>query len=323
MPRTLDKLVENHDIIGLDDTTYSAFPTHTIHWMVDGCADHALGMFMAGGFESFGGNTGFGSWDNTVLSEVLPVVCLDSYIDDGLVTVTDFENDFIKSVPWQDFERHNNFGGYNHIEVKPGANLIATVKRFRLGGGTDPSWVWWDVGKGRFFASAPGFRGGSAGRAFIHWKHYPDFVSNMVYFLAGLTPPTDVNLLYTTRARFRDIHDQRQTILGLIDFISKFGADTRNVDKKLIEAEIVLKVARQEFVDLQLEDSRNSADEVLDILATAYALAFEARDTALFWIFLTEWLAVSGTGLICGFILWTLMIKRRLYREVQVTRGGM
>jgi len=42
----------------------------------------------------------------------------------------------------------------------------------------------------------------------------------------------------------------------------------------------------------------------------------------MYWIFVTEWLVVSATGLICGFAVWTLMIKRRLYREVKVTRGG-
>jgi len=323
MPRTLDHMVTNHDIIGLDDTTYTAFPAQTIQWMVDGCREHALGLFMAGGFESFGGGAGFPSWDNTVLQEVLPVTCMDQYGDDGRVVITDNDDDFIKSVPWEnDYDMHNVFGGYNIVQTKQGAVQISKTERLK-GGPDDPGWVWWDIDEGRFFASAPGFRGGSAGRGFILWEHYPDFVSNMVYFLAGLTPPTDVTLLYTTRAKFRDIQDQRQTILGLLDFIAKFGADTRNVDKKLSEAEVLLKEARQEFVDLQLEDSRNIADDVLDTLREAYDLAFEARDTALFWIFLTEWLAVSGTGLICGFIVWTLMIKRRLYREVQVTRGGM
>jgi len=323
MPRTLDDMVENHDIIGLDDTTFTAFPAQTIQWMVDGCTDHALGLFMAGGFESFGGGAGFPTWDNTVLREVLPVVCMDEYGDDGRVEITKPDDDLVMSIPWENgYDQHNVFGGYNVVQVKQGATQISKTIRLK-GGPDDPGWVWWDIGEGRFFASAPGFRGGSAGRGFIRWKHYPDFVSNMVYFLAGLTPPTDITLLYTTRASFRDIQDQRQTILGLLDFIGKFGADTRKVDEKLSDAEERLSDAKRDFVDLQLEDSRNAAEDVLEILGEAYDLAFEARDTALFWIFLTEWLAVSGTGLICGFIIWTLMIKRRLYREVQVTRGGM
>jgi hypothetical protein len=58
------------------------------------------------------------------------------------------------------------------------------------------------------------------------------------------------------------------------------------------------------------------------MLQDGYKLALEARDAALFWIFVTEWLVVSGTGLICGFAIWTLMVRRRMYREVGITRGG-
>jgi len=36
-----------------------------------------------------------------------------------------------------------------------------------------------------------------------------------------------------------------------------------------------------------------------------------------------EWLAVTGTSMVCGFLLWLLMIRRRLYREVRTTRFGM
>jgi hypothetical protein len=320
MPRTRDSMVRNFDIIGLDDTTYGAFPMQTIQWMAESCLEDGMGLFMAGGFESFGGGAGFPSWDNTALKTVLPVECGEEYGPDGRSNIVEFEDEFVKSVPWEGFNEHNVFGGYNVVRLKDGAKQISTMTRLSLGGGTDPGWVWWDIGEGRFFASAPGFRGGSADRGFIRWKHYPDFVSNMVYFLAGLTPPSDVNLLYTTRATFRDIQDLRQTISGLLDFISKFGADTRKVDEKLAESEEALQAARRSFVDLELEESKAGADEVLEMLNEAYALAFQARDDALFWIFLTEWLAVTATGLICGFVVWTLMIRRRLYREVRVTR---
>lgn len=320
MPRTKGHLVEDFDIIGLDDTTYDAFPLQTIQWMVDGCRDDALGLFMAGGFESFGGGGGYSSWENTVIREVFPVVSTGEYGPDGRVDVVEWDDELVKSVPWDRFNEHNIFGGYNVVLTKEGANEIARITRQTASGLTDPAWVWWDIGKGRFFASAPGFRGGSANKGFIRWKHYPDFVTNMVYFLAGLTPPSDATLLHTTRATFGDIQDRRQTIAGVVDFISRFGADSRRVDEKLKEAEDLRKAAREKFVDLELEESKQIADQVMEVLQEAYDLAFEARDTALFWIFMTEWLVVSGTGLVVGAVLWTLMVKRRLYREVQITR---
>ena len=47
----------------------------------------------------------------------------------------------------------------------------------------------------------------------------------------------------------------------------------------------------------------------------------ELKRKALIWVYITEYLAVSGTCMATGFLLWTLMVKRRLYREVGLTRG--
>jgi hypothetical protein len=48
--------------------------------------------------------------------------------------------------------------------------------------------------------------------------------------------------------------------------------------------------------------------------------ALVLKDRALFWIYVIEWLSVSGTFLLAGFVLWTLMVRRRLYRQVASTR---
>ena len=44
------------------------------------------------------------------------------------------------------------------------------------------------------------------------------------------------------------------------------------------------------------------------------------RRRALVWIYVTEWIAVTGTSMLAGFLLWSLMVRRRLYREVTTTR---
>ena len=56
------------------------------------------------------------------------------------------------------------------------------------------------------------------------------------------------------------------------------------------------------------------------MLDEAYDLALEAKDAALFWVFVTEWLVVTASGMICGVVVWALMVRRRFYREVEVTR---
>jgi uncharacterized membrane protein YgdD (TMEM256/DUF423 family) len=49
--------------------------------------------------------------------------------------------------------------------------------------------------------------------------------------------------------------------------------------------------------------------------------AVELKNQALIWVYAVEWLAVTGTALFCGFILWTIMVQRRLYKEVRVTKA--
>ena len=46
----------------------------------------------------------------------------------------------------------------------------------------------------------------------------------------------------------------------------------------------------------------------------------KAKDKALLWIFIVEWAVVSATSMVAGSILWTLLVRRRLYKEVGQTR---
>jgi hypothetical protein len=52
----------------------------------------------------------------------------------------------------------------------------------------------------------------------------------------------------------------------------------------------------------------------------AYALAAKAKDTAPPVVYVTEWLVLSGALLACGSVLWSLMVRRRLHRQVHATR---
>jgi hypothetical protein len=320
MPRTRGIMVTKYDVIGLDDTTQQAFHPQTIQWMVDGCLDDGLGIFMAGGYESFGGNN-FPSWGDTVLDQIMPVESPPGRYTwaDSKNVIAAPENELMKNMPQDDYDRYAVFLGHNIVRGKQSAQVLTHLVQISLTTIQDPGWVYWDVGEGRFFASASGFRG-TSGKVFMRWKHYGDFLSSLVYFLAGLTPPEDIALLHAARQSFRDVYDQTQMVTGTIEFITRFGADTRRVDLKLEEADAKLGEARRYFVNLELEDSRQAADQVFEILGEAYELAIAAKDAALYWIFLAEWLVVSGTGLVVGVVVWVLMVRRKLYREVQVTR---
>ncbi len=50
------------------------------------------------------------------------------------------------------------------------------------------------------------------------------------------------------------------------------------------------------------------------------AEAVRLKDQALFWVYVIEWLAVTSASMVAAFTLWTLMVRRGLYRSVATTR---
>ena len=64
-----------------------------------------------------------------------------------------------------------------------------------------------------------------------------------------------------------------------------------------------------------------------DVAASLQAMLEEAekeavklKNQALFWVYVIEWLAITGTAMLTGFLTWSLMVRRKLYREVKTLR---
>jgi hypothetical protein len=48
--------------------------------------------------------------------------------------------------------------------------------------------------------------------------------------------------------------------------------------------------------------------------------AIKLKNETMVWVYTSEWLAVTGISLVAGTSLWSLMIRRRLYKEMGSTR---
>jgi len=62
--------------------------------------------------------------------------------------------------------------------------------------------------------------------------------------------------------------------------------------------------------------------QAFELLERAGELALAEKKRTLMWIYVTEWLVVSATLMVCGVFAYTLMVRRRFYREVSTTRMG-
>jgi hypothetical protein len=84
--------------------------------------------------------------------------------------------------------------------------------------------------------------------------------------------------------------------------------------------------ARQaEASRLYLASEYMQVDEVLSELMEEFseleAELMRARDRAFFWMYVVEWTSIAGASALCGTVLWSLMVRRRLYRPAGTTRS--
>jgi hypothetical protein len=81
--------------------------------------------------------------------------------------------------------------------------------------------------------------------------------------------------------------------------------------------------AERLFVEHSYEESDSILDQVDIMLVDVQIAAMVLKDQALVWVYAIEWLSVTAVSIISLFALWTVMVKRRLYREVSSTKAHL
>ncbi len=61
-------------------------------------------------------------------------------------------------------------------------------------------------------------------------------------------------------------------------------------------------------------------NSVFDDLSQAELQVVKIKDNVLIWVYAVEWLTVTATIMLSSFTLWTVMIRRKLYRQVGTTQ---
>jgi hypothetical protein len=156
----------------------------------------------------------------------------------------------------------------------------------------------------------------------IYNPYAPDMVMSEILFSTGRDLPEDVLLVHMLRTKFMDYADYKSFIYSLVDFIDRFGANTVPIDRRMREVEEGERKARQLYLEQSFDLSSDTMDQALLDLEELRGRALDLKDRALLWIYIIEWLVVTGVSLVAGFSIWTLMVRRRLYREVSITRAS-
>ena len=313
MPRSYDALIGGYDYIVLSDANRGYFGQE-IGWMRRSVEEEGLGIIMVGGHESFGG-VGNPTWANTEVAEVIPVT-MDKPIEYGFTYKVRpaIDHPFTRSLPWKTIPV---FFDINHVVLKLGATLLLDNDVHPY-----PHLSYWEVGRGVGIAHGTDWTPGG-GTLVMRWTYFPDYVADIAFLAVRHSMPDNPQLMHRLRSRFLGLSTSTTVSLDIIAFAEKFGASTISLEGEIAETQVMRREAEQLYVEHLFDESEAIMDQIEARLVDIQHDAMRLKDQALVWVYAIEWLSVTAVSIISFFALWTIMVRRRLYRDVAVTKAQM
>ncbi len=318
-PRAARQVYEGYDVLIIADAREPFFPLKIQNWFKEAVIEHAVGFLMAGGPQSFGGYGPWGhpSWDGSPVADILPVKCLTEWQYSSnvyhLVPVQQYQDHpLVRNIPWKQVPLYD----YNRVQERPGAIVVGESDSYPPG---SPILTYMELGEGIGEAFVFDWGGGSV-REFNRWPYGPVALSNMLYWIARVSIPEDMGVYLRVRNLFTKYLSLRSYALSVMDFAEKFGANMDKAARALLDSDADRKQVVGLYVNGDYEESLEKLGSALENLNKVSQLSLKAKDQALLWVYVVEWFTVSGTAMMAGVVLWTLMIRRSAYREVRTTR---
>jgi uncharacterized membrane protein len=316
LPRTRDDLL-NHDVVLIDAMFALDMPPSLATWIVEGVEEEGLGFIMVDDEVTFSGRGLAPSWYLTPIGNILPVDDDPSYYG---------WNERFQLSPV--LEDHPLFKGldFNGIWLEAnnrplprlGSTVIAEMSSENPWNFDRPAMVYWDLGPGRSLAYI--HRWHSQSGNFYKWKYHPDFLCHVIYFAAQEGIPDDLGLVHDVRSKMVQVESDRVVLLSTMDLADKFGANVASIERELSEIHSSKREANRLYVDLEFTAAASHLDLLLGEIDSLVQETLELKDRAMIWIFAIQYMAITGTSMLAGFVIWSLMVRRRLYSEVGTTR---
>ncbi len=313
-PRTRERLVGEYDQILMSDADQMVFRPEWISWMSGSVEGDGLGLIYLGSIVHYG--SAVIVWEGTTLAEVMPARQApgDQWLSQPFwVKILNRGEALMQSLPWEDSPPLANL----NLQVpKEGslrwANAVGA-------GGEYPLMTFWKMGNGAVLNFASKFPAGVEPWA-RDWDLFPQAMSYMVYRVAGKPLPDDPLLFRGVLNGFMEFNEMNSLLDSMLDWVEKFGGNPRKLRDRLLSVWEFKIEAERAYLN---GDFQRAMTILGDGKAEQYKMrdsVVKAKDEALFWVYLTEWFSLMGTLMISSYILWALMVRRRLYHKVGISR---
>ncbi len=316
LPRTYDGLISLYDAIIFEDFTLRILPPGKLDDFQKSVGDEALGILLVEYVFWSQNLNEIDAWMASTFSEVFPATATFGTITNvGRAFYQIVREDPLFRVP-EVSQWPMNSASHGDMIPRDGSAVHAIWK-----GRETAAVASRDYGQGKALQIAHGWDNIPADTVALY-SYLPDLLFNEIFFVAEVPPPPNLVVVHTIRLDLIQLRERRESIIALIDFVDKFGADTREIDEDLSEFDDIVEEIENLYISSLYDDVSSSIMEAAELIEDFEEHAVGLKERALLWIYLVEWSAISATSLFAGAVVWSLMVRRRLYRAVSTTRTG-
>ncbi len=315
MPRTYSRLAEGYDLILSSDADSTVFQDEWMEWMARSVTEGGLGVEWLGSIGRSQSQQNL-DWSQTPIANVLPSYTSSEFYKYGIfrVRIRDFEEELMKALPWEDSPPLANLD----MQIpKEGSRVFAVVQHPMEW----PLITYWEVGDGTGLCFASKFPNGV-----MPWSDdWPLFQQAMIYLTyrtSGKSLPSDHLLFQALLSSFFEYETGESIVMSVIYFAEEFGGNPNKLYEELDRIDEIKDRWDREYLSEDYAEAMRLAAEAIAQQREIMIRSLRAKDRALFWVYVIEWFACTGTLLVSGFAVWSLMVKRRLYARVGSSRVG-
>jgi hypothetical protein len=221
-------------------------------------------------------------------------------------------------------EKVRGFAGRNMISRSGSRTLASMSGNYGFIKHAPPFSLSWDYGSGKSTVVCEWF-----GHPF--WSDYGDLEQqsenpyaeelfvNILLDVTGRPIFEDVIVIHSVKENFKEYRIRKGNLISVIDFAYNFGANLVEIEDEIDRMEEEKRRADEEYLQGNYEESSTIISDAVADLQAAFDRTIVLKNRALFSVYISEWLAVTGTLVISGSVVYQIMIRRRIYREVGTT----
>ncbi len=147
-----------------------------------------------------------------------------------------------------------------------------------------------------------------------------DVATNMIFYSLDRPLISDIHARREARQLFTTMQAQKSVIVSMLEWAHTFGGNTQALWNRVNGLEEEMQEAYDSYLNQDYESTISFMDSMSQRVSEISDDAVRLKEEAMFWVFVSEWLAVTSTGIIAGVVVWSFMVRRRIYSPVEATK---